>query len=87
MTRAIAYRTTVTALELFQPRPDARYSLDATARLAGVSRRTILIYCRAGLLHPVFQPPYGVMEFTTTTGASSATTPRLTALRRYRWSA
>jgi len=52
------------AMELFQPKPDVLYSLDATAHLAGVSRRSILIYCRTGLVRPVVQPPYGVMEFT-----------------------
>ena len=52
------------ALELFQPQPDVFYSLDATAQLAGVPRRSILIYCRAGLVRPVVQPPYGVIEFT-----------------------
>ncbi len=52
------------AMELFQPKPNVLYSLDATARLADVSRRAILIYCRAGLVRPVVQPPYEVMEFT-----------------------
>ena len=52
------------ALELFQPKPNVLYSLDAAAHLAGVPRRSILIYCRAGLVRPVVQPPYGVMEFT-----------------------
>jgi DNA-binding transcriptional MerR regulator len=52
------------ALELFQPDPNVLYSLDAAAHLAGVPRRSILIYCRAGLVRPVIQPPYGVMEFT-----------------------
>ncbi|MEO8352397.1 MAG: hypothetical protein ABI680_11745 [Chthoniobacteraceae bacterium] len=52
------------ALELFQPHPDVLYSLDATAHLARVPRRSILLYCRAGLVRPVFQPPYGVMVFT-----------------------
>jgi DNA-binding transcriptional MerR regulator len=52
------------ALELFQPKPNVLYSLDAAAQLAGVSRRSILIYCRAGLVRPVIQPPYGVMAFT-----------------------
>ena len=52
------------ALELFQPQPNVFYSLDAAARLSGVCRRTLLIYCRAGLVRPVFQPPSGVMEFT-----------------------
>ena len=52
------------ALELFQPKPNVLYSLDAAAHLAGVPRRSILIYCRAGLVRPIFQPPYGVMVFT-----------------------
>ena len=52
------------ALELFQPKPNVLYSLDAAAHLAGVPRRSILIYCRAGLVQPVVQPPYGVMAFT-----------------------
>jgi DNA-binding transcriptional MerR regulator len=51
------------ALELFQLKPGALYSLDATAHLADVSRRSIAIYCRAGLVRPVVQPPYGVLEF------------------------
>ena len=52
------------ALELFQPQPDVLYSLEAAAQLASVSRRAILVYCRAGLVRPVFQPPYGMMTFT-----------------------
>jgi hypothetical protein len=52
------------AIELFQPKPNVLYSLDAAAHLAGVPRRSILIYCRAGLVRPVFQPPYEMMEFT-----------------------
>jgi DNA-binding transcriptional MerR regulator len=52
------------SLELFQPQPGACYDLDATAHLAGVRRRVILVYCRVGLVRPILQPPYGVMEFT-----------------------
>ncbi len=55
---------TVRALELFRPRPGELHTLDTTARLAGVTRRTIAIYCRAGLLRPVELPPYGVIAFT-----------------------
>ena len=51
------------AIELFQPKPNVLYSLDVTAHIAGISRRSILIYCRAGLVQPVIHPPYGVMEF------------------------
>ena len=52
------------ALELFQPRPNVLYSLEAAAHIAGVPRRNLLIYCRAGLVRCVLQPPYGVMAFT-----------------------
>ena len=52
------------APELFQPKPSVLYSLDAAAHLADVPRRSILIYCRAGLVRPVLLPPYGVMAFT-----------------------
>ena len=56
--------STSLTLDLYQPKPNVLYSLDVTAHLAGVPRRSILIYCRAGLVQPVVQPPYGVMEFT-----------------------
>lgn len=62
--RVVKNRPAALALELFQPKPNVFYSLDAAAHLAGVSRRSVLLYCRAGLVQPVFQPPYGVMEFT-----------------------
>ena len=62
--RRIPARPAVLALELFQPQANVLYSLDAAAQLAGVARRLLLIYCRAGLVRPVFQPPYGVLEFT-----------------------
>lgn len=52
------------AIELHVPSPDTLYSLDAAAHLAVVPRRSILVYCRVGLVRPVFQPPYGVMTFT-----------------------
>ena len=52
------------ALELFQPKPNVLYTLETAAHLAGVPRRSILIYCRAGLVRPVVQAPYGAMVFT-----------------------
>jgi DNA-binding transcriptional MerR regulator len=52
------------ALELFQPKPNILYSLDAAAQLADVPRRSILIYCRAGLICPILQPPHGALAFT-----------------------
>lgn len=48
----------------YQPEPNILYNLETTAHLAGVPRRTVLIYCRRGLVHPVLQPPNGTMMFT-----------------------
>ena len=56
-------KTQCSALEVFQPQPNMLYSLDVAAHLAGVPRRAILIYCRAGLVQPVCLPPYGAMAF------------------------
>lgn len=57
------HSTSSLALELFQPDPNVFYSLEDAVHLAGVSRRSFLVYCRVSLVRPVFQPPYGVMEF------------------------
>ena len=54
----------VLALEVVQPNPHTLYSLDATARLAGASRHSLLVYCRVGLVQPVLQPPHDAMAFT-----------------------
>lgn len=49
-------------LELFDPRPDAVYSLEAICHLTGVPRRTVLIYCRNGLIAPC-KPDGQPLEF------------------------
>jgi DNA-binding transcriptional MerR regulator len=41
------------AIQLFEPPEDAIYTIDATAHLVGVPRRTILVYCKHRLLSPV----------------------------------
>jgi DNA-binding transcriptional MerR regulator len=50
-------------LDRFEAAPGVLYTLDTAAHLAGVSRRTILLYCKWGLIDPVRQPPFGVMHF------------------------
>jgi hypothetical protein len=52
------------AVVQYQPKPNVLYNLDAAAHIAGVPRRSILMYYRAGLVRSVFQQPYGVMSFT-----------------------
>lgn len=41
----------------FQPEPGAVYSLEVTASQAGVSRRTLLIYWKHGMVRPKEQFP------------------------------
>jgi DNA-binding transcriptional MerR regulator len=41
------------ALQLFEPPPDAVYSIEAAAQLVNMPRRRIAIYCRYGLITPV----------------------------------
>ena len=63
-TEVVTQEPVVLALEIFRPRADEFYTLDATAMLAGVTRRALLMYCRAGFLVPYYQAPFGVMVFT-----------------------
>src|SRR5438067_5570908 len=53
----------IRALQLFEPDPDAVYTIEATARLAHVPRHTILIYCKHGLVSPVVDPDCGGYYF------------------------
>ena len=39
-------------LQLFEPPPDAVFTIEGAAHLADVSRRTILVYCKHGLISP-----------------------------------
>ena len=43
-------------LQLFEPDPDAVYSLEVTVRLAQVPRRMIAVYYKHGLVSPVADP-------------------------------
>jgi DNA-binding transcriptional MerR regulator len=47
------------AIQLFEPPEDAIYTIDATAHLVGVPRRTILVYCKHQLLSPVISRTNG----------------------------
>jgi DNA-binding transcriptional MerR regulator len=43
-------------VEQFRPDPQRLYDVDTSARLAGVPRRAVLVYCRWGFVHPVTNP-------------------------------
>jgi hypothetical protein len=44
------------AMQLFEPIPGTVYSIERASQLANVTRRTILIYCKQGLLSPIANP-------------------------------
>lgn len=46
------------AVERFRPDPGRLYDVDMTARLAGVPRHSVLVYCRWGFVHPATDPEY-----------------------------
>ena len=51
------------ALQLLEPEPDAVYTIEATAHLAHVPRRTIALYCMHRLVSPVVDPECGGYYF------------------------
>ena len=48
-----ANQTHTTALQIFEPDPDAVYTIEITAHLADVPRRQIAVYCKNGLISPL----------------------------------
>jgi DNA-binding transcriptional MerR regulator len=50
-------------IELYDPPHDAIYTIEATAHLVDVPRRTILIYCKHQLLSPVKNAANGAYSF------------------------
>jgi DNA-binding transcriptional MerR regulator len=41
------------ALQIFEPDPEVLYGIEAAAHLAHIPKRTILVYCKHGLVSPV----------------------------------
>jgi DNA-binding transcriptional MerR regulator len=55
MTRSVSEIALVPSreIELYEPAEDAIYTIDATAHLLDLPRRTIVVYCRHRLLSPI----------------------------------
>jgi DNA-binding transcriptional MerR regulator len=49
-------KSSVSAVQLFEPDPDVVYTIEAAGQIAHTPRRTILIYCRHGLVSSVTNP-------------------------------
>ncbi len=50
-------------VQIYGAEPGTLYNLDAVARLTGVPRRTILVYCNSGLVEPVQSEDSGAWHF------------------------
>jgi len=55
--------SSATALQLFEPDPDAVYTIEAVEHLAQVPRRMILVYCKHGLIAPALDLERGGYSF------------------------
>jgi len=51
------------AVQLFEPDPNAVYTIEAVEHMAQMPRRLIAIYCKHGLLSPVVDPACGGFYF------------------------
>lgn len=51
------------AIQFFEPDPSAVYAIEAAEHIAHVPRRTILLYCKHGLISPVMDPACGGYYF------------------------
>ena len=51
------------AVQLFEPAPDAVYTIEAVEHLVHVPRQMIAVYCKHGLLSPVVDPACGGYYF------------------------
>src|SRR5262245_15756796 len=56
-------QTLAGAVQRSEPQPGVLYSLEAVVHLTGVSRRSILVYCRSGLVRPATDPQQDPITF------------------------
>jgi DNA-binding transcriptional MerR regulator len=53
----------VTTLEVHEPQPGVLYGLEAVVHLTGASRRSVLVYCRSGLVRSRQETDAGPLAF------------------------
>ena len=59
----ITEEVTVRDLQLFEPDPEAVYTIEAAANLTHVGRHRVLVYYKQGLVSPVASPECGGYYF------------------------
>jgi DNA-binding transcriptional MerR regulator len=50
-------------IELHDPQPGVLYNLDGVVHLTGVSRRSVLLYCKSGIVRAQEDPNIGTLVF------------------------
>jgi DNA-binding transcriptional MerR regulator len=45
------------AIQLFEPAPGTVYTIETASHLTDLTRRTILLYCKYGMVSPATRPP------------------------------
>ena len=50
-------------IELHDPQPGVLYNLEGVVHLTGVSRRSVLLYCKSGLVRAMEDPEIGALAF------------------------
>ena len=48
---------------LHEPQPGVLYNLEGVVHLTGVSRRSVLLYCKSGLVRAMEDPEIGALAF------------------------
>jgi len=54
---------TTEQIELHDPQPGLLYNLEGVVHLTGVSRRSVLLYCKSGLVQARQDPEIGALAF------------------------
>ncbi len=67
------------AVQVFEPDPDAVYTIEAASHITRIPRHTIAVYCRHGLVTPVVDPERGGWFFD---DSAIRTLRRIECLRR-----
>lgn len=62
MSESDTWNTNMT-VQVIDAHPGISYSLDAAAHLTGISRRSILLYCKSGLVKPISDPEFDALTF------------------------
>ena len=56
-------KETKESLQVFDPQPGSVYTLESVCHITGATRRSVLIYCKSGLVQPASNPEIEPLSF------------------------